>query len=222
MQNHTKSWTALLTLCLLLTCCGSEEPAPEPSAAAERVQQGPLEAELVVEASEPKLIVDGESIDAMQIVESILSESEEGVLLLFHTQIDRDFKREGQCMIWITPNPPITPDQAGVDKAADEIFGLLKAEFDARAKQAQQDALAFYQAQAKTKADEVRRLQQALQVFQESRRGLPQTDASRLERRTLDRQVEVALQEQIEAGEKIEELQKRIARDRHATLLRVR
>lgn len=215
-------WIGLSVLCLLLLGCGEEQADSTPSATPEKPKQGPVEAEIVVEASEPKLILKGESIDTMQWVESILDESDASVLLIYHAQIDRDFNREGQRLIWITPNLPDKADQAGIDQAAGEIFALLKTAFDARAKQALSDELAYQQAGASAAAQEVKQLQQTLQSFQEERRGLPQTDASRLERRKLDRQIENALQAQIEASNRVESLQKQIDRKRYPTLLRVR
>lgn len=222
MKKIRPNGLLLFALCVVLCGCGGDEADTSQTPESIKPEQGPIKTEMVVESSEPTLTKEGEPIDAMGVVEQLLANSNELVAAGYHAQFDREYQREGQRLISVTPMNPVTPDQAATDQAADETFAALKAAFDAYAKQATVDELAYQQALAETETNVVKELQRALQVFQESRRGLPQTDASRLERRTLERQIETTLQSQIEANKRIDSLKKRIDRERFVTLLRVR
>ena len=222
MRKTGANGLILLAFCVALAGCGGEEAKPSPPAESNEPAAGPVEAQVVVEASELHLMQQGERVDAISLVDSMLPASDEAESLGYHVQLDRDFDREGQRLISITPTNPMVPNQSKIDEAADKIYASIKAEFDAYCKQATINELEYQQARAEDARSAFQRLRGELSAFQDARRGLPQTDASRLERRKLDHQIENALQAQIAADKAVERLQKKIDRDRFTTLLRVR
>lgn len=223
MQKQTTCWIGLCAVCFSLLGCGGDETKQIGSTAAPTdTNDRPPRAELVIEASESHLLENGEQVDALRYIDAMLPLGAEDVPAGFHAQLDPEFERDGQRLISISQTKPFKPTQAQFDQAADELFAHLKIQFDAHAKKRLAKELTLQRTLADSAAAEVAALQKTLQVFQESRRGLPATSASRLERRKLDRQIETTLQSQIDANSRIEALQRKIDRGQSAELIRVR
>ena len=222
MRHTITTWTALLILSLMLAGCGGEPDQqgkgntdqPAAPAAVESVA-------MIIEASEPTYWRQGEEVQTIDDVRVLVRGLENGRDAQHTRHIDESYERAGQLRVVFQPKPDARLDK-DLKALSDEYFQEIKLLFDQHAKQALHDELAHHQSTAQSAAEEVKKLQQALQAFQEVRRGLPQTDESRLERRKLERKIETTLQSQIDADKRVASLQKRIDRERYVTLLRVR
>jgi len=189
MQKTATTRFILFAICLALIGCDGESAttAPADSTGPDKQAIDPTLA-MVLETSEPTYWRDGESAattdDLRAMVLGQASKPDRGYTL----SIDESHKRAGQVRVRLE----LPSDQKnGIDLSAesDKLFEQLKQSFDARAKQSLAEELAYQQALAKAASQAVAALQRTLQAYQESQRGLPATDASRLERRKLDRQI---------------------------------
>ena len=224
MKNRTALWIGPCLLCLILMGCGGEAPvASEPETPAEK-KQTPARAEIVVEAHGPAYVRrhSGAPSSAMELVDSILSESATVIPVGFHAQVNSSFPQEQQRQIVITPTHPFTPDQAELDQAANEVFDSLKTEFDAYTKRTLGDHRLRRQEAEKALALQVKDAQEELQKYQAQFRGIDDSTEAKFTLRKLERKIETLLQERIENNKELEAIQKQIDREQYITLLRVR
>ncbi len=223
MPNQVTRWIFLLTLCLVLAGCGGEEQDTNVDRAKNEPAGPPVRTEVIVEPSDKTVFIDGEARPSVELVRALLVDPSLDYPVMAVINTDDAFESPTQVKFSVEIGEVAGRIGEGTVKVlADQTTQTLKAAFEARTKQALKDELAFSQSITESAAEEVKAAQKALQVFQESRRSLPQTSDSRLERRTIDRQYELALQTQIETSKRIEALQKRIDRERYVTLLRVK
>ena len=222
MNVSIKRWVVLLALCLMLLGCGDDSATTTPTDSTGTTKQAvdPTLA-MVLEASEPTYWRDGQETAATDDLRVIVLAQASTLDQGYTVSIDESHSRADQLRVLLEQTSDNT-NAVDLSTEADLLFEHIKRVFNERAKQALADELTHQQALAQTASEEVASLQKTLQAFQESLRGLPATDASRLERRKLDRQIETTLQSQIDADKRIEQLQRRIDRERYVTLLRVR
>lgn len=221
MRKKVHPWIGLLVLCLLLVGCGGESTTQGPADTSEPKPEHPKPLAMVLEVSEPTYWRDGEAVDTIDDVALMVHAMQTKLDQGYMATIDDTHERSGQLRVLFETSPNGN-DEIDLQAASDETFESLKSLFDERAKASLHDELSFQKTIATSAADNIKQLQQSLQVFQESQRGLPQTDASRLERRKLERQIETTLQAQIDANKLLESLQRKIDRERYITLVRVR
>lgn len=223
MHKQTHPWIGLVVLCLLMIGCRGEEEQAKTDHAADEPDQNPTRAEVIVEPTEQALAIAGQSRQMAELIQAILTDDTVAYPAMAAIQINKGFGSSTRVSFWveITAVAGRVSDET-VEVLADQAYDALKTEFDARAKQALADEVIYQQSLADTAAKDVKQLQQALQIFQEARRGVPKTDASRLERRQLERQIETTLQAQIDAAEQVKAIQRRVDRQKFVTLVRIR
>lgn len=222
MWNQTTKWIPLIALCLLVLGCGGESATQDIAESSDPSKaEGSKPLAMVLEVSEPTIWRNNEHYSATDWVGQVAtmpSKMDRGYLIT----IDESFEREGQLRVLFDPTWGDEKNAVDLEAEANAHFARWKEGFERTAKEGLEEELAYHEMAAETAGKEIKQLQQTLQTFQEARRGLPQTDASRLERRKLERQIETTLQAQIEANKRVESLQKRIDRERYITLVRVR
>lgn len=220
MLQHAFTGLILLTLCTASVGCSEEPTGPTPSNATTIKPEADQAFAMVLETSQPTLWRNGEAIDAIEYVGQLATMPSK-VDREYTIRIDESFKRDLQLRLLLGPTFEQDKNAVDLPAAADQLFIQLKEGFDRLAEEGLAEELADQQAQAVSAAASVKEAQQVLQAFYGARRGLPQTDASRLEQRKLERQIEKALQAQIDADKYVTSLQKKIKRSQHAKLLRV-
>lgn len=223
MRKKIHSWIGLLALCLMLIGCSGEEQDVKTDRPADESDQIPMRAEVIVEPTEQTLTTAGQPRKTAELIQAILTDDTVDYPAMAIIEIDEDFKPSTRVRFWveIAEIEGLVNDET-ISALADQTYSALKTEFDARTKQALADEVIYQQSLADAATKDVKQLQQTLQTFQETRRGVTKTNASRLERRTLERQIETTLQAQIDASKQAQELQRRIDRDTSVTLVRVR
>lgn len=222
MRKPIMRWIGLLAMCLALLGCDGESATTEPTHSTAPAEQAAAQSlAMVLETSEPTYWRDGQEVSTTDDLRVMVLSTQSKIDQGYAVSIDESHQRASQVRVLLEPTSRKDND-VDLRAQADTLFAQLKLMFDERAKQALADEFAHQQALAKAAAQAVAELQQTLQTFQENQRGLPATDASRLERRKLDRQIETTLQAQINADKRIEQLQRRIDRERYVTLLRVK
>ena len=223
MMNDLKNWVGLLVLCLLLLGCGGDEPTAEIDPLPEEPDEIPTQIEVIVEPSEAMLFVDGDSRPSVELVRELLADETVGYPAMAQITVDDADSSQSRVTFRVAFKAIEGRMKEGaIEGLADMVYEPLSKEFNAMAAQSIEDEMIYHKAQAQAAAGSVKELQQSLKAFQETRRGLPQTDASRLERRKLERQIENVLQAQIDADKLVTSLQKKVDRGQHATLQRVR
>ncbi|MBX2851798.1 MAG: hypothetical protein KTR15_08650 [Phycisphaeraceae bacterium] len=221
MKNRMTNWTGPLLLCLaLLGCDGASSKQPDQSTAPEE-QKADTTLAMVLEASEVAYWVAGETVTAIDGVRAMAEGLEQAEDAGYTVTIDASHERAGQLRL-VLETVPAGSSKIDLKAESDRLFESLKQRFDQQAKSAAMQEEAHHRAQAKAAAERVKQLQEELQSFIQITRGSPQTDASRLERRKLDRRIENALVEQIAAEKAVHQAEVRIDRERFVTLLRVR
>ena len=221
MNVSAPRWIGLLALCFALLGCGGESTT-EPGDSTKPAEQAidPTLA-MVLEVSEPTYWRAGEELSTIDDVRLLALSSQTKIDQGYTLSIDASHERAGQVRLLLERTSE-QDDEIDLSAESDKLFEQVKQIFDEQAKQSLVEALAHQQALAKTASQAVTALQRKLQAYQESQHGLPATSESRLERRKLDRQIKTTLQGRIDADKRIEELQRRIDRERYVTLLRVR
>lgn len=223
MQIPMKRLFCLLMLCFLTTGCGDEEPQAAAPEMASNPEPEALRVELVIEASQASIMTDGIPRDATAILRDILDADSSLPPEGFTIAIDETFVRSNQLLLIIEPDGTggDRSDEA-LEGAAVATFDQLKAAFESRAAAATRDELGKQVSAVEQARSEVQALQKALKFYQETLRGNPETDASRLERRKHKLAIDNALEEQVNAEKQVESLQRQIDREQFATLLRIR
>lgn len=222
MRKTATHWIGLVALCVICSGCGGESTTSDQaqgSGETEPKKTQPMA--MVLETSEASYWRDGEEARAIEDVRAMIVGIEPTADAGFTLSIDPAFERTGQLRVVLTPAPEPSADP-DLKVESDKLFDQLKTTFDQRAKDAALQEEAHHREQAAQIAKQVKQLQEKLQGFLEISRGSPSTDASRLERRTLERQIETALVEQIASEKAAEKAQRRTDRKRFITLLRVR
>ncbi|MEM6506032.1 MAG: hypothetical protein AAF711_11350 [Planctomycetota bacterium] len=220
------AFTSLFGLIILIHCligCGGEpeeEEIPDPPIEQEELQSFAM----VLETSEltlaPSLSEDPADQQAINYLTRLVTDDapkNRG----FMVTIDESYQRERQLRILLEPSDSSLA-KIDFESEADLLFEYLKWKFDMNARQAAYAELAERTRQARLFETEVQSAQQELRSFQESVRGLPDSNEIRLERRKLERTIETSLEEKIEAEKLIDSAQKRIDRGQFVTLLRVK
>jgi len=221
MMNHSPRWICLLMSALMLTGCGGEEPEQEsPGTPDERVE-APTSAELVVSAGSEPIWSEGKPVIPANLIDKLVRNDASLAPDNYTVRINEDdFVDEGKIHLIVEPEGQA--DAEALKQAADQVFDRLKTTFDAESKQFAVNELAFQQGLAKRAREEVTRLQKIFQDYLQATRGFPETNESRLERRKHERAIKLALDEQIAIEKHIATLQRKIDRDQHVTLMRVR
>ena len=224
MRIQATRWVVLFTQCLLMLGCGGEEQNNDIDPDPEEVSAFPMEVEVVVEPSNPTLVIEGRSRQSVELVHELLADdSIEYPALADILDIDDEFepKTRVRFVIKIQVVTGIHDDES-MKILADQTYGVLKAEFDVRARQATLDELEAASEAAEFAKKQVAELQQTIDAYLKSWQGLPATDEYRQQRRVYRVMMDSALEKQIEQEEAVKALQRRIDRERFVTLLRVK
>lgn len=222
MRNQYLRWTCLLAIALILPGCGGEATPPDqrdPAGQAEQTDDQPLA--MVVETSEPTYWVGDAEVSTIDSVRTMIGDLKLDEQAGLTIRIDESFDRIGQLRVLLEP---VADSQSSIDLKAqsDLVFEELKQAFDQQAKDAAMQEESYHRGQVQAAADQVKQLQKTLHDLQEITRGSPTTSESRLERRKLSRQIEVALANQIAAEKAVNKAELRNDRKRFIVLLRVR
>ncbi|MEM6260104.1 MAG: hypothetical protein AAGI37_17655 [Planctomycetota bacterium] len=176
---------------------------------------------MIVETSEPTYWHDGSEVNTIDDVRWMVLAEEPGRDAGYMFSIDESYERAGQLRVVFTRDPEVNAD-IDLQRVIDGRFERLKQLFDQQAEAAGLQEEAYLRALVDERKAEVAALQKALTDLQTLRRGLPSTDASRLEMRKLNRQIDVALADVIAIEKAVEQAERNNDRKRYITLMRVR
>lgn len=215
MRETKATRLIVVALCLLSLGCNEE---PVPSESVDREEPSPaLTAEMVVQSSEPTLWIDGEETAAIDVLRPMVLGS--AATLADGLTVAVYDTHPGEPKLRVVLGRTTDSDPA-IDLAAamDALFAQLSRQFAGVAKQSLIEELTVKQAEIEVAAARVVETQAEIQ-FQRDALALRPDPATA---RKLNRFLERALDEQIAAEQRAEAVQKRIERQRFATLLRVR
>ena len=128
-----------------------------------------------------------------------------------NVRIDPAYQRAKQLQLIVEPA-----------EDADAVYARVKERFGQAMRKTVEAELSAQQALVRQSAEDVQKYQQLMKRFQRGQTLVIEVNGARLDRRTLDRLLETTLATQIEAEQRVEELQQQIDRERYATLLRLR
>jgi len=206
MQQRITSWLMPLALGFALLGCGEEpsaalkptEPPDEPEAA--KFALVTVQIDLVHHFPESE---DRTALDVLREVAERIDFN--------NVRIDPAYQRAKQLRLIVEPA-----------EDADAVYARVKERFGQAMRKTVEAELSAQQALVRQSAEDVQKYQQLMKRFQRGQTLVIEVNGARLDRRTLGRLLETTLATQIEAEQRVEELQQQIDRERYATLLRLR
>ena len=221
MQKPITRWIGLIALCVVFSGCGGESATHDPAETPTDKPKNDQPLAMVLETSEATYWRDGEEAKTIDDVRAMIGGIDLDADAGYTLSIDPEFERAGQLRVLLKAANEAT-SELDLKAASDKLFDQLKSAFDQRAKDAALQEEAHHRDQTAQLAERVKQQQDELKGFLELSRGSTSTQASRLERRQLERQIETALVDQIAAEKATEKAKRRIDRERFITLMRVR
>ena len=221
-KQHT-IWAWLVVGLLSFAGCGDRDEAQAPGTnAANDAGTEPHPGEVVVEIRQTGSSPNREAGSDSELVQTILTEPRIQVPAGYAVEIDKTKNRPDQITFVVRPKGGDVSDAAATKAAAEQVFEQLALQFRTHSLEALRAEYDHVSAQAESAKADVKRHQNELISFHESRRGLEATGESERQRHIYKRRIDLALETQIKLEDRAKALKRLIDRGRIPELQRLR